>query len=446
MIGLGTGLLGKDMDLHNEDRFVFTLPALLNILFRGRAVIAVVTALGLAAGIGYGIVVKPLYRASVQVRPGIVAYTEQGGALRGWIREDIVHFFAAGLFWQDLRENPQFAEMKAPPIVNAEFVPGAIQFMPGGDVITLTNLSTAPGRAVDILQGSMDSFISQGTSDTLRSDLNLTRRNILVSMQKITQDIELVAAKESKVSLEIEQAQSEKKVVAYEREKLELDLKNLAEENAWHRRTVEKTLTEVSAAQDRLVSAEKMFEVAVRAEQGSSGSSGSGGATQDPVGEVLKQTASREQAGRVGDLLLTVNELSTSILEGQVRADSLQTRISANEQEMNRLKKYGELVLAKQEIDIKQKIGDLEIHLQKDLPYERAMLQNDLDEEKVKLEIIAPLEQVGKITVSEKPVRPRKFRAAAILTLLAFCGSLVLVLVWEYLLVNREEITRPRRA
>lgn len=433
------------MDLHNEDRFVFTLPALLNILFRGRVVIAVVTALGLAAGIGYGIVVKPLYRASVQVRPGIVAYTEQGGALRGWIREDIVHFFTAGLFWQDLRKRPQFADMKAPPIVGAEFVPGAIQFMPGGDVITLTNLSTEPGRAVAILQGSMDSFIGQGTSDTLRSDLNLTRKNIQVRMQKITQDIEQVAAKEAKVSLEIEQVQSEKKMVEYEREKLDLDLKNLNEENAWHRRTVESTLAEVSAARERLVSAEKMLAVVVQAEQGASGSSGAGSAFEDPVGEVLKQTASREQAGRVGDLLVTVNELSTSIYEGQVRADSLQNRISANEQEMNRLKKYGELVLAKQDVDIKRKIGDLEIHLQKDLPYERAMLQNDWEEEKVKLEIIAPLERVGEITVSEKPVRPRKFRAASILTVLAFCGSLVLVLVWEYFQVNREEITRSGR-
>ena len=75
------------MDLQTEDRFVFTLPALLNILFRWRGLIAVLTVLGLIAGIGYGIVVKPLYRASVQIRPGIVAYTQQGDPLRGWIGE-----------------------------------------------------------------------------------------------------------------------------------------------------------------------------------------------------------------------------------------------------------------------------------------------------------------------------------------------------------------------
>jgi hypothetical protein len=433
------------MALHTEDRFVFTLPALLNILFRGRVVIAVLTVCGLAAGIGYGIVIKPLYRASVQIRPGIVAYNEQGGALRGWIREDIVHYFESSLYWQDLREDPRFSYLKAAPVVRAEFVPGAIQFMPGGDVITLTNLSTSQGRAVDILQSAMDSFNKQGFADTLRSDLNLTRRYIRVRMERITQDIELVAAKEQKVALEIKQARGELKVIEYEREKLDLDLTTLQEENVYHQRTIENTRAAVTAARERLEAAEKMLAVAVQTEQDTTAAADSGGATEDPVSEVLKQTASREQAGRVGDLLVTVNDLSTAIYEGEVRADSLQARIVANEQEMNRLKLYGTLVLNKQEIDIQKKISEHEIDLEKELPYERAMLQSDLEEERAKLEIVSPLEQVGRITVSEKPVRPRKFRAAAILTILAFCGSLVLVLVWEYFVVNREEITRPRR-
>jgi hypothetical protein len=435
---------GKDLDLHTEDRFVFTLPALLNILFRWRALMAVLTAVGLVAGIGYGIVVKPLYRASVQVRPGIVAYTPQGDPLRGWVREDIVHFFQSSLYWQDMREQPAFADMKGPPVVDAEFVPSAIQFMAGGDVITLTNLSTAPEQAVAILFGAMASFNSQGFADTPGSDLNLTRKGIEVRMEAIKQDMELVTAKEEKTVLEIEQIQSELKVIEYEREKLVLDLKTLGEENAWHRRTAEKTLAEVAATKERLASAEKMLASAVHSEQGASGGSQTNRTTDDPVGEVLKQTASREQAGRVGDLLVTVNDLSRAIFNGEVKADSLQARILSNEQEMNRIKVYGELVLAKREIDVEQKVGDLKIRLNKDLPYERALLQNDLNGEKIKLDNVSPLEQVGKVTVSDKPVRPRKLRAATILTILAFCGALVLALMLEYFQVNREEITRSR--
>jgi len=72
------------------------------------------------------------------------------------------------------------------------------------------------------------------------------------------------------------------------------------------------------------------------------------------------------------------------------------------------------------------------------------MLQNDLSGEKVKLEILSPLEQVGRVTVSDKPVRPRKMRAATILTMLAFFCSLALVFILEYFRVNRAEITRRR--
>ena len=70
----------------------------------------------------------------------------------------------------------------------------------------------------------------------------------------------------------------------------------------------------------------------------------------------------------------------------------------------------------------------------------------DLEGVKVMQEIVAPQEQVGQVFVSEKQVRPRKMRAMAILTLLAFCGSLGLVFVVEYVVVNREEITRQRPA
>ena len=431
--------------MQTDDRYIFTLPALLNILFRGRWIIAALTALGLLAGIGYGIVVKPLYRSSVQIRPGIVAYTEQGAPLRGWVREDIVNYFESFLYWDDMRDDERFEGMKAAPVVRAEFVASAIQFMAGGDVITLTNLDTGQARSGAILECAMASFNNQGLRDTLSSDLNLTRKGIEVRMRGIRHEIELVGAKEDKISLEIVQMQGEKKLIDYERKKLVLDLKTLTEENAWRKRAAENALVEVATATQRLKSAEAMLETVLKTESTTGGSGESVGNQDDPVVEVLKQTAGREQAGRVGDLLLTVNELSNTIYEGGVKADSLLARISANEQEMKRLELVGELVLAKRETDVQQKIGDLRISLEKELPHERSMLNTDLQGERVKLNNIAPLEQVGNITVSDKPVRPRKLRAMTILTILAFFGSVALVFVREFFLVNREEITRPTR-
>lgn len=430
--------------MQTENNYVFTLPALLNVLFRGRWIIAAVTALGLIAGIGYGIVVKPLYRSSVQIRPGIVAFTEQGGPLRGWVREDLVNFFESGLFWQDMKQDDRFAAYKSAPVIRADYVPSAIQFMAGGDVITLTNLDTDPEQSGAILESAMASFNNQGFAESLSSDLNLTRRGIDVRMQGITHDIDLVAAKEAKIGLEIEQAKNELKIVEYDREKLELDRKTLVEENAWRARAAENALVEVTSAKKRLASAEEMLAQALEAEKNGPDGDQTNPDSGDPVVEVLKQTASREQAGRVGELLMTVNELSSIIYEGSVKADSLQARITANEQEIRRLQLVGELVLVKNESDINQKISDLEIQRDKVLPHERAMLQTGLEGERIKLEIAAPLEQVGRISVSDKPVRPRKARAAAILTILAFCGSLALVFVVEYLRVNREEITRNR--
>jgi hypothetical protein len=201
----------------------------------------------------------------------------------------------------------------------------------------------------------------------------------------------------------------------------------------------------VALARERLVKAEKMLTVAMQAELDATAGSDPGQGTDDPVVEVLKQTASREQAGRVGDLLITVNSLSMAIYEGVIKADNLLGRMMDNEQEMARLKLVGELVLAKNESDINQQLGGLKIRLTRDLPHERSTLQNSLRGEQIRLNTISPLEQVGRVTVTQKPVRPRKSRAITILTMLAFFGSLALVLVWEYFQVNRQEITRNGR-
>ena len=118
--------------MQTESGVVFSLPQLLNIVYRGRRLIALLTVFGLILGVAYGILVKPLYRATAQVRPGIVAFTDQGAPLRGWAREDVMHFFGAALFWQHMRENPQLADLEAPPVILAEYEASALQFAAGG--------------------------------------------------------------------------------------------------------------------------------------------------------------------------------------------------------------------------------------------------------------------------------------------------------------------------
>jgi uncharacterized protein involved in exopolysaccharide biosynthesis len=78
-------------------------------------------------------------------------------------------------------------------------------------------------------------------------------------------------------------------------------------------------------------------------------------------------------------------------------------------------------------------------------PRDLALLQADWQGEKTKLDLASPLQRVGSVAVTEKPVRPRKARAAAILAFLGLCGGVALALAWEYLSNNRAVIMAPRR-
>ena len=127
-------------------------------------------------------------------------------------------------------------------------------------------------------------------------------------------------------------------------------------------------------------------------------------------------------------------------------ADSLKSRIESNELEIIRLALFRDIQVEKQMGDIEQKIADLQIQLDRDLPHDRAILRSDLDAERIKMNLVSPLQNVGRISVTDKPVRPRKLLATAILTVLAFFGSLVLVFILEYYQKNRTIITRKSRA
>lgn len=423
---------------------VFSLPMLLNILVRRRFLVAGCTALGIIAGIAYGIIVKPLYLATVQIRPGIVAFTPEGAPLRGWAREDIINWFGTSMFWGHMRDQAGFEDYKGPPVVDATYVPSTIQFMPGGDVITLTNLSQDPGEALRVLDTAMDAFNIMGRRDSLGGDLSLAVRGIEISMDEIQANIQVVEGKEDHTRLQIAELEREIGIVKYERREVELKIATLAEHNQWRRRTVDGLEAEVDAGTKRLAQAEEMLALVLQGERDAGGSLGDteGG---DPVGTVLRQTASREQAGRVGELLIRVDELSRAVGQNRIRADSLRVEITENEYEINRLELKSEIVLTKKVDDFRQDIADLEIFLARDLPSQKAHLEAQFEGKRVQLQTISPLELVGTTTVTDKPVRPRKLRALTILTFLALAGGLCLALVVEFLVANRRTILQPVR-
>lgn len=426
-----------------QDNGMITIPGLLNIFYRGRMAIAGMTLLGLVMGVAYGIIVKPLYRATAQVRPGVVSYNPDGYPLREWALDDVVTWFGSGMYWKSVKQNPLFEDAKSAPLIQASFVP-SLDFRGGGNVVTLTNLAQSPELAWVTLNEAIDAFNKQALADSLGSSLYLTVRRGRLTMMQLNRDIEQVDAKEDRAALSIEEQKRELTLVELEKQGLELDLKAREAEVVWMREAVMAARTEVASARGRLGEAEKMLAVAVDQEKSADGTA-TGVVSNDPVSEVLKQSATREQAGRVGQLLLTVNGLSAFVSRSTVRADSLEAQIIANELEVQRIRLMQDLSLTKKRADIEQKISDLEIVLEKDLPHERTVLKSELEIERVKVEVISPLERVGTVSVTNNPVRPRKQRAAMILTILAFFGSLFVVLVWEYLRNNGEAIMASRK-
>jgi hypothetical protein len=166
-----------------------SLPGLLNILYRGRRLVLLATAVGLVAGLAYSFLVRPLYRATAQVRPGIVSYSDFGAPVREWALKDIVRWFRTYLYWEDLRQLEPFADRKGPPPILADHIPEGPQYQQGGDVITLTCLDADPLLAVAILRSAIGSFNSQASQDSLGSTMHLTLGGARVRLENIPTEI-----------------------------------------------------------------------------------------------------------------------------------------------------------------------------------------------------------------------------------------------------------------
>jgi hypothetical protein len=418
-----------------------TLADLLNIIFRRRRIIAVVTLVGLVAGLAYSFLTKPLYRATAQVRPGIVAYSDVGGPVREGTLKDTEYWFNNRFYWEDMKALPEYASYKAAPLIDAEFIPAGLQFVEGGTVVTLTTLARDPRRGLTILEDAIESFNHQVSIDTVGSTLHLTRKGVLVLQDKLRSDIAQVEADIERTKLEIAQYKRELDVLDADEERLRLELVGI--ENLQHLREdlIAGIDKDVADARRRLADAEQMLALVMTQERASAEFDGQSIDQVDPVSEVLLQTVRREQAGRAADLLETISGLESRIFTGTAQIDSLRYKLKTLALSTEKLKLRREVDLMKQKADIQQKIDDLQLKLTFDLPYQQAQLEADLAGQQVRYEMISPLERIGRIIVTDKPVRPRKLRATVALTLLAFFGSFVLAFAWEYYERNRRVIT-----
>lgn len=415
----------------------FTLATILNVLYRGRRPIVYLTVVGVLLGVAYAFLTTPLYLATTQIRPGIVAYTPDGGPVREWALKDIVHWFRAGLYWESMRELPIYSERLVPPIIEAEFIETGPQFSRGGNVITLSTLAADPDVALTTLRSSIDAFNEHVRDNDAGSSLALSAAGLENLMTKLRQSIAMVTADQERNSLEIEKMEKALAVIGERRKLLAFKLTLLRGDRAWRLAAADSADAEISTARIRLDRAVALLNRSHNAEEDGAGP------YVDPSGSVstiLEQSMRTQRREGLGDLMLTVNELSRYVQETAIRTGDLRREAEEIALQIADLEFEKDVTLVQEEFKTRNGLRELEIVATNDLPLRVKGFQADLASEEVRLQLLVPLERVGPVGVSLRPVRPRKLRAIVILGVLAFVGSLFLVFTLEYLRRHRGEI------
>lgn len=395
---------------HNPGGGEVTLAFLLNILWRRKWIVILLTGLGLAVGVLYGQLVTPLYRATATVRPGITAYTPEGGPVREWMLKDVTHWFQRGMYRKRLGEKLELPEYKR-VIINADFILRGLQNIQGGNVITLTTLDPDPGQAETILTTAIESFNEYALADTVSSQLELTRNGLKIKIAGLQNQIELVESKKAKLDLDIAVARAESSQVEAEMKLLDLDIRK----RQVAREYLTTFLTTLAAESLAIARQEESILQAWPDKPGG-------------------------QYDNLGDLMQGAAQLQVVRFRNRALADSARFHLGVNDIEISELRIKRDQELAIKKANLHRQIESLRLDRDRKLAHEAAGLQNEILEKRVQLATLSPIQKVGEIQVSRKPVRPRKLRAISILTVLSLLGSLVVSFGWEYVTRHRSEI------
>ncbi len=423
-----------------------TLAALLNILWRRRLIVVLLTGLGVAAGIVYGLVVTPLYRATAQIRPGITAFTETGGPVREWALKDITRFFQRRLYLPSVRRQMGWGPEQGYPVIHAEFIARGAQNIQGGNVVTLETLSPSPDEARRILEAAIVAFNEYAEADTVASGFFLTRRGLEIQIRQLQNDVDKLDNEKAHLGIEIDKQKAALKVVDGERQRLELELEKVDQDNAYRDRVGQQSEREAAAA---LVGLER---VEARLRNLPAEAPGAGARrdslmmslTDDPLRSWLLATHRQSDATAVSEMVLGALEVRERAFRDQARADSLRHVIEMSGYYVKdlRLKRTGEL--DKEYAEIQAELSDLQLQRDQELVSQRVELKQQVLAKQAQLRALSPLERIGVTDTSDHPVRPRRLRAVVILGFLGLLGSICLAFVWEYLAVNRDIILAHR--
>lgn len=426
---------------------LLTLAGLLNIIWRRLWLIVALTLLGAAAGIVYGIVVTPLYRATAQVRPGITAYGPNGEPYREWHLKDVVRFYQRGLHGDIMRERLGWDARLGTPLIQADFIPRGTQNIQGGNVITLSTLAPSAAEASNVLRQAIEAFVIYAEADTTSNGLYLTRRGLEIQIAQLRNKIAGLANRRRELDLEIADQEAEMNLVEAGSRRVDLELRKVPLLNEHRSRGAERSEEQAQALRRDLAEVQAVIAEVRRAAPLAAGRRDSllaaGG--RDGLAPWLAGELARDDGEVLGRLVQDLLGLRTRALLDETRADSLRHLVALAEFAVEDLHVKKELELAKERAAIRNEIGRLQLERDHEVAVDQVELEQEITGREVQLAALSPLERIGDVHAGAGPVRPRRSRAVLILAALGLLGSLALAFLWEYVDVHRDEIFSRRR-
>lgn len=421
---------------------LISLAGLLNVLWRRRWLIVVVTAAGLLAGGIYLLTHAPLYQAVGTVRPGITNYNDRDQPERSWQIKDIVRWYKRGMYGPGLNKLLGKPDDHYRPDIMADFIPRGVGIQ-GGDIVTLTTLSTSPEEATQIIEGSIHAFNQYAEINAAGNNISLARKSLQHKIDKLKNDRDEIDTKKALLDLQISSKRQELDGVEVDAKKLVLQDKEYAVNDTLRSRKA----GDLSDRIGQMESGLKQMDVYLarlkekEARQGDLDSVMARMPTPDQLPFVWWDMA-QDKTAIAGRLLL-----STLDANSQVTADRIQEADLLATNQVQDLKRRELLLeqnydLKKRRTEIDSDITEMEINRDRTLKHDLQNIDNQILQLQSQIDVLTPLEQIGDVTVSNRPVRPRKLRAVGLLTLAGLIGGLLLACCWEYVSRNRDEIFR----
>jgi hypothetical protein len=408
-----------------------SLASLLNILWRRRWLVLLAPALGLVVGLLYGVFGTRRWEALATIRPGITAFSPEGGGFRQWQLKDITKFYENMLYRQDLVERLGLPP-NARPVIKAEFVAQGLQNLQGGDVVTLSTTATSPAMAAALLDTGIALFETFAEADSVSSELRLTRDGLRIQMAQKRAQLGALESESLNLALKIASAVADSGKIETEAREIELDIARNVAESERHRGQLE-----ILRAQEPRLAAD--LADLTKALSTVAATDGEGA----PAGEVpdwVKRNAVLDRSDLLQTIVTGKIAVEKALWDNRALQQQSETEVVRLGYERQRLELQRQTTISARRIAAMQQIGNLRLERQYQIPVKRQEIETEIREREVKLSTLAPLQRIGRTMVSNKPVRPRPLRATLILVFLGAIGGLALGLGWDYVDRNRREI------